>query len=237
MNVKSLARFLPLGDAALTVEFGTVISREISARVVAAARAVQAAEIRGVHDIVPAFRSLTIHFDPLVLGQAQLAEAIGLLALSDEREAGTGRVVDMPVVYGGEAGPDLDAVAQEAGRTAAEVADLHMSGEYHVYMLGFLPGFAYLGDLPPSLRLPRLASPRMRVPAGSVAIADQMTAVYPVQSPGGWRLIGRTPLCLFDHAVSPPALLAPGDRVRFRAVDAAEAARIAVAVERSEYRP
>ena len=186
---------------------------------------------------MPSFRSLTLHYDPLVTAQERLIAIVGDLEIGEEADAAPDRVWRLPVLYGGDAGPDLDDVARAAGLASDEVAALHASETYHVYMLGFLPGFAYLGDLPAPLRLPRLAEPRTRVPPGSVAIAEQLTAVYPVQSPGGWRLIGRTPLTLFDHRAAPPALFAPGDGVRFEAVDRAEFDRIVRAVAKGTYQP
>jgi KipI family sensor histidine kinase inhibitor len=237
VKINKSGRFLALGDAALTIEFGTEISRGISARVMHAARGVTDARLRGVHDVVPSFRSLTVHYDPLVIPQEQLIAVIGELEIGAEADTAPERVWRLPVLYGGDAGPDLDEVARAAGLATAEVAALHARETYHVYMLGFLPGFAYLGDLPAPLRLPRLAEPRKRVPPGSVAIADQLTAVYPVQSPGGWRLIGRTPLTLFDHRAAPPSLFVSGDGVRFEPVDRAEFDRIARAVAKGDYRP
>lgn len=212
-----------LGDAAVTIEFGQAIGREVSARVFAARDAIMAAALPGVREYVPTFRSLTVHFDPAAIGFADLVARIGDLTFDGAATLAPGRSWSVPVVYDG---PDLEALAKAAGLAVEAAAALHASVEYHVYMLGFLPGFAYLGDLPDKLRRPRLDVPRTRVPAGSVAVADTLTAIYPVQSPGGWHLIGRTPLRLFDHLADPPSLLAPGDRVRFVAVDAAEFERL-----------
>jgi KipI family sensor histidine kinase inhibitor len=222
----NFGQFSLLGDAALTISFGTDMSRATNARVVAATKAIRSANIPGISDVVPAFAALTVHFDPLVIEHAKIVEAIGRIDVSGDAGMSDARLIDIPVLYGGDAGPDLDEVTRETGLTATGVVDLHSSAEYHVYMLGFLPGFAYLGDLDEKLHLPRLKTPRTHVPAGSVAIADQTTAVYPLESPGGWLLIGRTPLRLFDHWANPPAVLAAGDRVRFRPVTATEFARI-----------
>jgi inhibitor of KinA len=222
----NFGQFSLLGDAALTISFGTEMSRATNARVVAAAKAIRSANISGISDVVPAFAALSVHFDPLVVEHSKIVEAIAGIDVFDDADMSAGRFVDIPVLYGGEAGPDLDEVTRETGLSATGIVELHSSAEYHVYMLGFLPGFAYLGDLDEKLRLPRLKTPRTRVPAGSVAIADQTTAIYPLESPGGWRLIGRTPLRLFDHTADPPAVFAAGDRVRFRPVTAMEFARI-----------
>ncbi len=213
----------PLGDTALVLDFGDRVDRAISARVMAARDAVAAAGLEGIVDLVPTFCSLAVHFAPEQIGSADLAARIGMLELAEAAAGRPGQAVRIPVLYDG---PDLGAVAQAAGLSPDEVAKLHAATPYHVYMLGFLPGFAYLGDLPESLRLPRLKEPRTRVPPGSVALAEQMTAVYPVQSPGGWHLIGRTPLILFDHRKDSPSLLQPGDEVRFEAIGEAEFERL-----------
>ncbi|MGQ4274604.1 5-oxoprolinase subunit PxpB [Terrihabitans sp. B22-R8] len=222
MEINLIERLRPLGDGALTCEFRPGEDRLTSRLVHAAARMLGEAALPGVHDIVPAFRSLTVHFDPDLIDHGVLAQHIRALQLSDDVETASGRTWRVPVLYGGEGGPDLAETAHRAGLAEAEIIRLHASIPYHVYMLGFLPGFAYLGDLPEQLRLPRLADPRTRVPAGSVAIAESMTAIYPSASPGGWRLIGRSPFPLFDAARNPPCPLAAGDRVVFHPVTSAE---------------
>ena len=228
-NVKifDAARIYPLGDTALTLVFGESVDVEINARVMRAVSALCAARIPGVTETVPTFASLTVHFDPAAMARDELIARIGALSIPAGEAAGTGRVREIPVLYDG---ADLADVAEESGLTPDGVRDLHAGTEYHVYMLGFLPGFAYLGDLPERLRLARLKEPRIRVPAGAVAIAGPMTAVYPSASPGGWRLIGRTPFVLFDHRADPPNLLAPGDTVRFRAIGADEFHRLSESV-------
>jgi KipI family sensor histidine kinase inhibitor len=231
------ARLLPAGDTALVVEFGDRIDRALSARVNEAGRRVLAARLEGVVELVPSFRSLLVHYDPLATSQAALAEAIGALAMPSGDVGPPPRTWHVPVLYGGEAGPDLAAVAAAAGLTEAEAVALHSGTTYHVYALGFLPGYAYLGDLPERLRLPRRATPRVRVPAGSVAIAEALTGVYPRESPGGWHLLGNCPLRLFDPAAARPSLFEPGEAVRFEPVTAAEHAAIAGDVARGAYRP
>jgi KipI family sensor histidine kinase inhibitor len=227
VKITQAARLLALGDTAVTVEFGTAVDRAVSTRVLAAQRAVIAANIPGVVETVPTFRALAVHFNPDEIGQEKLVAALGALDMSGDAETAPSRSFTVPVLYDG---PDLDAVAQAANVARGEVAKLHADADYHVYMLGFLPGFAYLGDLPQKLRLPRRSEPRTRVPAGSVAIADEMTAIYPAESPGGWHLIGRTPLRLFDPHAHPPSLFSPGDSVTFRAVDEAEFKKLSEAV-------
>jgi inhibitor of KinA len=222
-KIKFAATLHALGDTALTLEFGEGIDRGVNARVMAARRAIEAAAIDGVSETVPTFRALAVHFDPDQIAQAELLSALGELDIAQGEAAPPGKTWRVPVLYDG---ADLDEVAKAAGLSANEAAALHTSTPYHVYMLGFLPGFAYLGDLPERLRLPRLKEPRTRVPPGAVAIADQMTAIYPVESPGGWRLIGRTPLRLFDADTNPPSVFSPGDTVVFHAVDEAEFERL-----------
>ena len=199
-----------------------------------------AAELgRVARDIVPAYRSVVIEYDPDRIGYDELAERVrscyrnGVTAVPVAQ-----RTVTLPVVYGGEFGPDLEDVALYTGLTTDGVVAAHSEGaRYRVAFLGFSPGYAYLQGLPPRLAMPRLASPRSRVPAGSVAIGGQQTAVYPQATPGGWRLIGRTAVPIFDIGRDPAALLAPGDRVVFRAVEAAEHEEIVARVRHGAYQP
>lgn len=211
-------KIIPQGDAALVVEFGRAIDRAVSERVTALAAAVAAAAIPGVREAVPTFRSLLIHYDPLVLDFDALAARAETLAATAGTVRRRARLVHMPVCYDENLGPDLAEAAAHAGLSRADAARLHASVDYHVYMLGFAPGLPYLGDLPEPLRMPRLATPRVRVPARSVGIASALSTIYPLEIPGGWRLIGAVPAELFDLARDPPALLRPGDRVRFRPV-------------------
>lgn len=207
-------RLLPLGDTALSIQFGESISESANAKVMALSAAIRGAGLDDVVvDLVPSFRALLVVFDPLRADFATVAAKVEALAAGLAEGAPVeGRHWSIGVRYDG---PDLEEVAQACGLSPAQVAEAHAGGRYRVHMLGFLPGFAYMAELPPVLRLPRRAEPRLRVPAGSVAIADAMTAVYPWDSPGGWHLIGRTGAVLFDQARTPPALLAPGDTVSF----------------------
>ncbi len=221
-------RLLALGDAALTLEFGQTIDPAINARVLAFARRVQKRNWRGIRDIVPTYRSLTIHVDPVRVDLQRLADR--LIALSraapQHGRTTTGHQQIIPVLYGGAAGPDLDDVAVFAKLSLDQVIHLHSSVPYRVYMLGFTPGFPYLGRVPEPLAMPRLASPRTMVPAGSVGIAENQTGIYPTRSPGGWRLIGRTPLPLYRPGHRVPFLLGPGDVVRFLPITLSEFARL-----------
>ncbi|HUC09399.1 MAG TPA: 5-oxoprolinase subunit PxpB [Stellaceae bacterium] len=228
-------RFLSVGDRALTIEFGDTIDRRLSREVLRLDRAIRAAPPPGVTETVPTFRSLMLHYDPSTTSRAELERAITRLIDRSEDHPLAVRLWRIPVCYADEFAPDLAAVAQASGLTAARIIHLHSSMRYHVYMLGFLPGFPYLGDLPRELALPRRADPRLRVPAGSIAIATTLTAIYPYASPGGWHLIGATPIRFFDPAREPPSLLAAGDAVIFEPIDAGAFSEIRHASERNGY--
>ena len=172
--------------------------------------------VHGVTNVHPAYASILIDFNPLRIGRFDVERAAAeLLTRAASAPLPEPRTVEIPVAYGGEYGPDLEAVAELTGHTPDEVIALHSSAEYLVYFLGFSPGFPYLGGMPESIAAPRLETPRSRVPAGSVAIGGRQTGVYPMASPGGWRIIGRTPLRLFEPDADPPVLLRMGDHVRF----------------------
>lgn len=213
-------RVLAVGDAAVCVELGDTIDPELNARVRALDRALAEAPLRGQLETVPSYRSLLVSYDPHAIGFDELRHALLERAhrpLADGSPLGTLRKI--PTRYGGADGPDLGRVAARLGLTENQVVRLHGSSEYTALMLGFMPGFAYLGTLDEALDTPRLETPRVRVPAGSVAIAARQTAIYPAASPGGWNLLGRTSLRLFDPQLDPPALILPGDRVRFVQTD------------------
>lgn len=214
-------RVRPFGEAALLVEFGDQPRLDLNARVHALAALVERSP--HVRAVVPGYVSLLVEFDPLTV-EAHAIERLIHAHLGQQSAAAValGRTRTIPTVYGGEAGPDLEEVAARAGMTPDEVIQAHTAAEQTVYMLGFAPGFPYLGDLPERLALPRRATPRERVPVGSVAIAGRQTGIYSRETPGGWHLLGRTPVPLFDEQRAPPAYLAPGDHVRFVAVSAAD---------------
>jgi inhibitor of KinA len=208
-------RYVPMGEAALLVK-GTPDLPLTNRYVLALARTLDALALPGVSPAVPAINSLLLVFDPLALDYVELCEQVH--ALLDDLEpapAIPARVIDVPVTYGGAAGPDLDKVATALGLAPAELVAIHTAEVYRVMMIGFTPGFPYIGPLPDRLQVPRLTTPRAAVPAGSVAIAAGLTGIYPARLPGGWHLIGRTDLLLFDPAATPPATLEPGDGVRF----------------------
>ncbi|MCD0505138.1 5-oxoprolinase subunit PxpB [Bordetella petrii] len=216
-------RIQPQGDRCLLVYFGTGIDTAIGRLCLAAARMLRQARLPGVSDVVPSFVAVAVHYQPTgrdAPRYAQLAEQVEqVLSQGIEADADAGREVDIPVCYGGEHGPDLDRVARHAGLSPDEVIALHAGSDNLVFMLGFAPGAAYLGVHDERLNIPRRDSPRTTLPAGSVAVANRQTMLYPSQSPGGWHIIGATPLVLFDPARDPAALLQPGDRVRFVPID------------------
>ncbi|WP_298821736.1 5-oxoprolinase subunit PxpB [Chloroflexus sp.] len=206
-----------MGEAALLVRWPATIAA--AGAPLAAMAVLQRDPLPGVIDLVPAIDSLLVCFDPLTTDYERLSARLTELARQPPLAAlPAGREFVIPVRYGGEDGPDLVEVAERTGLTPAEVISLHTATEQRVIMIGFAPGYPYLGWLPPLLHLPRRATPRVAVPAGSVAIAAGMTGIYPTTLPGGWHLIGRTTVQLFDPAADPPALLQPGDRVRFVAL-------------------
>lgn len=233
-------RIEPLGEEALLLRLGDAIDRAVNARVHALAARIAARRPPWLLDIVPAYASLALFFDVDAMDAAEPHAALPPLQRAEDwlraqrldddafdAPAAEDEAVVIPVYYGGEAGPDLEALARHAGMSVRDVVDLHAGGDYRVAMLGFAPGFAYLLGLDPRLAMPRRETPRTRVPAGSVAVGAGQTGIYPRQGPGGWRLLGRTPLPLFDPARDPPCLLSPGRRVRFESVGGATFPRLA----------
>jgi inhibitor of KinA len=216
-------RIVPAGDSALIVEFEERIDPAVNARAIACADAIQAVNMPGVRDVVPTYRSVAIYFDPLRTDSDALLERIAHEAEHAVAPAATASTpVRIPVCYGGELGPDLASVAVFAGMPEDEVVRVHSSATYRVFMLGFVPGFAYLGLVDPRIAMPRHSTPRVRVPMGSVGIAGAQTGIYPAETPGGWQLIGRTPAKPFEPARSEPFLMKAGDSVQFYPIDRAE---------------
>ena len=205
----------PFGEAALLVE------TDSAERAQGLAAALRDDPIAGVTAVVPGLESLLVELDPLAGDADSVREALRQRVVMPAPPVTTGRLRTIPVVYGGEMGPDLLDVAALTGLSVAEVVARHAAAELRVHFDGFAPGFAYLGELPSELQVPRLDTPRTRTPAGSVAIAGAMSGIYPAALPGGWRVIGRTPVLLFDPRRDPPAYLLPGDRVRFDPIVAA----------------
>ena len=212
-------RFLPCGDQAVTVEWGSTIDEHINRQVHAFARKVEELSHPAITEVVPTYRSATVHYRPEVLSYEELKQLLAPLAQGSTEEAEELPVVEIPVCYGGEYGPDLEEVAQHCSLTPEEVIARHTAPTYRIYMLGFTPGFPYLGGMDPSIAAPRRKEPRIHIPAGSVGIAGEQTGVYPIVSPGGWQLIGRTPLRLFDPQREQPILLSAGAGIRFVPID------------------
>lgn len=230
----SQIKFLSHGDTALAVEFGDRIDRAVSERVLALHARLAQTLPPGVVELLPTFRSLLVHYDPLRTSRAELSQLLERMLRGLESFAPAARRWSIPVCYDLAYGLDLREVASRTGLAPAEVIARHSAVVYHVYMIGFTPGYPYMGDLAAELALPRRQDPRTEVPSGSVAIATTMTAVYTLQSPGGWHILGRTPVPLWSRRRNPPSLLAPGDKVRFVPIGMDEYERIARQAEAGE---
>ena len=233
--VTSAVRIHPSGDRCLIVEFGRRIAPDINYAVRSLAATLRQHPLPGVTDVVPAFATVAIYYRPEAIAGLRadasphelLCEQVqAIVARGIAPPQGDARVVDIPVCYEGEFAPDLAEVAALCKLTRDQIIERHGASPHVVYMLGFAPGFAYIGGLDKRLVVPRRATPRTRIPTGSVAIADELSAIYPLQTPGGWNVIGRTPLKLFDPNASPPCLLQPGDEVRFIAISLQEFQRM-----------
>jgi inhibitor of KinA len=220
-------RLVPIGDSTMVIEFEERIDPAVNARAIATADALRAAAIAGVRDIVPTYRSVAVYFDPLLTNHDALVRRLeGVAATPTPSSAVAQTLVRVPVCYGGEFGPDLPDIARFASTSESEVVDIHTRGTYRVFMLGFMPGFAYMGLVDARIAMPRRETPRVRVPRGSVCVAGVQTSVHPVDAPSGWHLIGRTPVKPFDPARPDPFLLKPADEVQFYAIDRAEFTRL-----------
>jgi KipI family sensor histidine kinase inhibitor len=219
-------RIVPVGDAAVLVELGETVDPATNAAVLALDARLRAAAWPGVVECVPTYRSLLVHYDPDALDGAELIARLRALDLGHAGPPPEGRLWTVPVAYGGEHGIDLEAVAARHGLTPEQVVALHSAPTYRVYMVGFIPGFTYLGGLDPRLATPRREDPRARTPAGTVSIGGIQAGIASLEAPSGWHLLGRTPVRTFDPERDPPFLLEPGDRVRFRAIEPAAFAEL-----------
>jgi KipI family sensor histidine kinase inhibitor len=215
-------RLLPSGDSALVIEFGNHIDAELNTRVLALDAFLAREKTEGITETVPTYRSLLVHYDPTVIGFSELGAKLMTLAAREHLPSGKGRRWRVPVVYGGAFGIDLEAVAQRAGMTPAEVIARHSGGDYRVYMLGFLPGYTYLGGLDPKLATPRRQDPRLETPSGTVAIGGIQTGIQCITAPSGWNLLGRTPVRTYHPHREPIFLIEPGDHVSFFPVPESE---------------
>ena len=229
-------RILLTGDTSLSVEFGNAINEAINHDIRAYKIALEKADIPGIVETVPTYRSLMVHYDPSVIRYGELRKKLEtLLGEMDEIVIPPSPVLEIPVLYGGEMGPDLPFVAENAGMSEEEVITIHSGTEYLIYMLGFTPGFTYLGGMSEKIAAPRLKQPRVKIPAGSVGIAGTQTGVYPIDSPGGWQLIGRTPVKMYDPDREVPILPEAGQYIKFFPVTQEEYDAILREVEAGTY--
>ena len=230
-------RKLTAGDSSLLVEFGNEISPAINKKITTTLNLMREQHIEGVVDVIPAFCSLLINYDPRVISYEELKDRMmGLVKMEGQTGQDRKRIFEIPVCYGGEYGPDIASIAAHAGLSEEEVIRIHSSRDYLIYMLGFLPGFCYLGGLDERIHTPRLANPRIKINAGSVGIGGSQTGIYPLDSPGGWQLMGMTPVKTYDPDREVPILVQAGDYIRFVPIDEAEYHRIRELEERGEYR-
>ncbi|MGO1470162.1 MAG: 5-oxoprolinase subunit PxpB [Tissierella sp.] len=230
-------KYIVAGDKSLVVEFGNSISPGINAKIRSMVEVLDTEKIEGINEIIPTYRSILVLYDPLIIGFKELVEKLKIKEndLKDSKESEI-TIIELPTVYGGEYGPDIDFVAKHNNLTRDQVIDIHSSRDYLVYMLGFTPGFSYLGGMSEEIETPRLQTPRTKIPAGSTGIAGKQTGIYPIDSPGGWQLIGRTPVKLYTPLEDPPVLLNAGDYVRFVPVDEKEYLDILRKIEKDEYK-
>jgi inhibitor of KinA len=216
MGFYSKMQFFNMGDRGVLLEFGDEISREVNEKVRRVDFAIQSEALPGILETVPTYRSLLVHYNPLILSITDLKKRLELIEEGLQQfPFPEPKLTRIPVVYGGKFGPDLESVAEYHHSEPDEMIRLHCSRAYLIYLVGFMPGFPYMGELPEGLMTPRLKTPRLSVPAGTVAIAQKQTGIYPMDSPGGWQLLGRTPVRMFDPGKDPPAYLRMGDRVQF----------------------
>lgn len=238
MGIYAEPRFLPCGDLALSVELGDDINREVNARVLALEYLIQQRRVSGVTETVPSYRSLLVYYDPLVVGWGALTKSLHALWREARPEVlPPARTVEVPCCYEGDLGFELEAAAEKIGLPADEVARLHADADYYVYFVGFTPGLPYMTGMPDRIFIPRLVQPRLKTPPGSVSIGGIQCCIYPVESPGGFWVLGRTPLRLYDPESADPILLRAGDQVRFTMITRPEYDAIAAAVADGTYVP
>jgi len=229
-------KYLVAGDSALVMEFGNSISEDINRKIRSMGYAIENGKIDGITEIVPTYRSLMVHYNPMTIEYDILVQELKVLENELENiELPAPRVYEIPTLYGGKYGPDIENVAKHNGLTVEQVIGIHTSKDYLIYMLGFTPGFPYLGGMDERIATPRLANPRTKIHAGTVGIAAAQTGIYPIESPGGWQLIGRTPLKLYHPFREKPILLKAGNFVRFIAIDRKEYQRIQAEVDNGTY--
>lgn len=232
----SQTKYLIAGDSALVIEFGNQISPQINERVRGMYLAIEQAKLPAVVSLTPTYRSLLVQYNPLVTPYRAMIEALQKLEGNlGKMELPEPKVLEIPTLYGGECGPDLEFVCENSGLSREEVIYIHSSRDYLIYMLGFAPGFPYLGGMDERIATPRLKTPRTKIDSGSVGIAGQQTGIYPLASPGGWQLIGRTPILLYDPQRTPPILYQTGDYLKFVPISEQEYADIEKQVAEGTY--
>ena len=225
------------GDRSLFVEVGDEITPEVNRGIRNLLSAIDKADLDGVEALAPTYRSILVYYNPLTVETEALKGRISdLYGNLEDAEIGGAKIVEIPTLYGGEYGPDIDFVASHNEISEAEVVEIHTESDYLVYMVGFNPGFPYLGGMSERIATPRLPTPRVRMAPGSVGIAERQTGIYPLASPGGWRVIGRSPIRMFDPRREPPSLVQAGDLVRFTSIDEARYRKIAGEVEAGTYK-
>lgn len=232
----SEVKIVPHGDASMLVEWGAVIDPKINQKITGLVSLFKDQKIEGVIDFIPAFSSLLINYDPRIIAYRRLKKITeDLLTIEISNNQLNKRIFEIPVCYGGEYGPDIEFIAKNAQLTKEELIQIHSGTDYLIYMLGFLPGFSYLGGLDDRIHTPRLNNPRKAIPAGSVGIGGSQTGIYPLESPGGWQLLGRTPIKTYDPEREEPILFEAGDYIRFVPVDQATYQEIEAAVAAGDY--
>jgi len=230
-------KYLIAGDRALVVEFGDKIEEQVNSKIRSLTVAIEQEGIIGINETVPTYRSLMVIYDPMIIELAELIGAIkSIISRMHELKLPDAKVIEIPTLYGGEYGPDIEFVADHNKISIDEVIKIHTDMEYLIYMIGFTPGFSYLGGMSDKIEAPRLQNPRTKIPVGSVGIAGKQTGIYPIESPGGWQLIGRTPVKLYDPCREDPVLLNAGDYIKFVQIDENEYKNIEVLEREGKYK-
>lgn len=229
-------KYLPCGENAIVIEFGNEISKEINAKIRKMMLEIEKEQWKGILEIIPTYRSVLLQYDPFLWTYKEILGKLNTFVLdSHGEEEEEVNLIEIPTLYAGEFGPDIDFVSEHTKLSVKEIIERHTAVDYLVYMLGFIPGFTYLGGMDESLATPRLKTPRLQILPGSVGIAGSQTGIYPSLSPGGWQIIGRTPLSLYDSTKNPPVFIQAGDYIRYVSIDQDEYARIEKEVKEGSY--